>query len=110
MSRIEDGIIAGYVLERPEFLAETKPNGTSRAPLAAAAFLVGAVALVNPALADECTDTVDLVRTAASRGPLSTTRMHEIDLAIDRAVLRLDLGDDRGCLSELAAIRQALAN
>ena len=77
-----------------------------RAPLAAAAFLVGAIALVNPALADECSDAAEMMRTA--RATVSSAHLGRIDAAVDRAVLRLDVGDDRGCLAELAAIGESL--
>lgn len=80
----------------------------SCAPLAAAAYLAGAIALVNPALADECGDAVEAMRSAAGDERMSTLHLIRIDEAIDKAVLRLDLGDDIGCLAELRAIRATL--
>lgn len=79
--------------------------GAWRASLAAAAYLVGAVALVHPALARECGSAAEVIR-AAIDGRLPAG-LGDIDAAVERAVRQLDAGDGRGCLSELALIGQA---
>lgn len=81
------------------------PAGAWRASLAAAAYLVGAVSLVNPALARECGSAAEVIR-AAIDGRLPAG-LGDIDAAVERAVRQLDAGDGRGCLSELALIGQA---
>lgn len=87
---------------------DSKPEKASRAPLAAAFFLAGAIALVNPAMAGECENMADLVRAAARDNSLSEEGMREIENVIEKAMRRLAHGDEQGCLSELSLAREAL--
>lgn len=79
-----------------------------RTALASAVFLTGAIALVDPALAGQCDDTMSLIRDAADSEDVSGDSLRRLDRSIDNAVLRLNLGDIEGCLSELAGLRETL--
>ncbi|MEZ5870580.1 MAG: hypothetical protein R3D32_01805 [Nitratireductor sp.] len=78
------------------------------APLAIAAFFAGAMALVNPAIADECDATSELVRSAARDRELTHDTMKRVEFALERALDRQANGDTAGCLSELSTVRQIL--
>lgn len=108
MKHIEENHSADGAQLSPGIDGDGKAGRISYAPLAAAAYLAGAIALVNPALADECGDALEAMRSAAGEGRVSGIHLIRIDAAIDKAVLRLDLGDATGCLAELKAIRATL--
>ena len=84
------------------------PHRHSLAALAAAAFFAGAMALVNPAIADECDETTELVRSAARDRQLSGELVARIEIAMEPAIDRQVEGDIAGCRDELTLVRQIL--
>ncbi|MCG6858342.1 MAG: hypothetical protein LJE67_09765 [Salaquimonas sp.] len=79
------------------------------ARLASAAFFMGAIALVNPALAEECSDTADMVRTAARDDTLAGDKMHTLERAVDNALSHHARGDEFACRLEITLLRQTLS-
>ena len=71
-------------------LHKSKGTGEERSArlsgLASVAFFMSAIALINPALAEECSDMVEMVRSAARDDSLPRDRMHTLELSIDKAI------------------------
>ena len=91
-----------------------KPKGTGEersarlAGLASVAFFMSAIALINPALAEECSDMVEMVRSAVRDDSLPRDRMHTLELSIDKAIDHHARGDETACRLELTSLRQVL--
>ena len=79
-----------------------------RAHLAAAAFFAGAIAVVNPAIADECTSMAELLRAAAGDDTLSRQDMRDVERTIEEAMAEQALGNQQACLSHFTLARQTL--
>lgn len=83
-------------------------RGARLARLATAVFFIGAIALVNPALAEECSDTAEMVRAAARDDSMPGDKMHTLERALDRALSHHARGDNLACRLEIAYLRQSL--
>ena len=89
--------------------AEREARRSRLARLASAAFFVGAIALVNPALATECDDTAELVRIAAADDTLESDKIHTIERALEMALDHQARGDDDASRMEFTLVRKMLA-
>lgn len=69
-----------------------------------AAYLLAAIAFVDPAMAGECEDAVALLAEAE----LSAEQVHHIEASAERALTSKADGDQHGFLSHLAQIRTML--
>jgi len=76
--------------------------------LAAAAFFAGAIAFVNPALAEDCSETETLLRAAARNPELPADAVRAVEAAVEQAMWRHANGDERGCQLRLALVRRVL--
>lgn len=78
------------------------------AGLASIAFFMSAIALVNPALAEECGDMAEMVRVAARDDSLPRDKMHTLEQSLDKALDHQTRGDELALRLELTALRKAL--
>ena len=88
---------------------ESEKRHARLARLATTAFFVGAIALVNPALAAECDSTAKLVRVAADDDTLESDEIHMIERAVEKAIDHQAHGDDVASRMEFSLVRTVLA-